>query len=174
MYQYKYHDDNQYDVNLMGSGAILNQVILAADILENDFGVGAHIWSVTSYKALYDDAREIDRYNNLNPDKKKISHLRFMVGDKPGFYLAASDYVKALPLAVAKYFPGEYAVLGTDGFGLSESRESLRDHFEVNAKHIVWTTLMNLVETGKLEKTVLTKAKKKLKINPDKVDPAAV
>lgn len=174
MYQYKYHDDNQHNVNLLGSGAILNQVILAADILEKDYGIGAHIWSVTSYKALYDDARSVDRFNNLNPDKKKTSHLRFLVGDHPGLYVAASDYVKALPNSVAKYFPGEFAVLGTDGFGLSEGRESLRDHFEVDAKHIVWTTLVNLVETGKIEKAVLSKARKKLKINPDKSDPAAV
>lgn len=174
MYQYKYHDDNQYNVNLMGSGSILNQVILAAGILEKEFGIGAHIWSVTSYKALYDDVREIDRYNNLNPDKKKTSHLRFLVGDNPGLYVAATDYVKALPLSVAKYFPGEFAVLGTDGFGLSEGRESLRDHFEVDARHIAWTTLVNLVEAGKLNKSVLTKARKKLKINPDKADPAAI
>lgn len=174
MYQYKYHDNNQYNVNLMGSGSILNQVILAAGILEKDYGIGAHIWSVTSYKALYDDVREIDRFNNLNPDKKKTSHLRFLVGDNPGLYVAATDYVKALPLSVAKYFPGEFAVLGTDGFGLSEGRESLRDHFEVDARHIAWTTLVNLVETGKLNKSVLTKARKKLKINPDKADPAAI
>lgn len=174
MYQYKYHDDNQYEINLLGSGAILNQVILAAEILEKDFGIGAHIWSVTSYKALYDDAREIDRFNNLNPDNKKISHLRFLVGDKPGIYIAASDYVKALPLSVAKYFPGEFAVLGTDGFGISEGRESLRNHFEVDAKHITWTALVNLVEAGKIDKSILTKAKKKLKINPDKSDPAAI
>lgn len=174
MYQYKYHDDNQYNVNLMGSGSILNQVILAADLLEKEFGIGAHIWSVTSYKALYDDVREIDRYNNLNPDKKKTSHLRFLVGDNPGLYVAATDYVKALPLSVSKYFPGEFAVLGTDGFGLSEGRESLRDHFEVDARHIVWTTLVNLVDSGKLDKSALTKARKKLKINPDKADPAAI
>ncbi|MEA1878663.1 MAG: pyruvate dehydrogenase (acetyl-transferring), homodimeric type, partial [Bacteroidota bacterium] len=174
MYQYRYHDDNQYNVNLMGSGSILNQVILAADMLEKEFGIGAHIWSVTSYKALYDDVREIDRYNNLNPDKKKTSHLRFLVGDNPGLYIAATDYVKALPLSIAKYFPGEFAVLGTDGFGLSEGRESLRDHFEVDAKHIAWTTLVNLVDTGKLDKSVLINARKKLKINPDKADPATI
>ncbi len=175
MYQYKYHEDNPHKVNLLGSGAILNQVILAADILEKDFGIGANIWSVTSYKALYDDARDVHRYNNLNPDKKKQSHIEFLTGtDQEGLYVAASDYVKALPLSVSKFFPGTFTALGTDGFGLSEARKELRDHFEVDARHIVWTTIRNLVDMGRVEKSVLAKAKKKLDINPDKVNPAAV
>ncbi len=174
MYQYKYHDDNQHGVNLLGSGAILNQVIVAADILEKDYGIGAHIWSVTSYKALYDDARDVERHNNLHPDKTMDSHIQFLTGGDPGMYIAASDYVKALPNSVAKYFPGEFTALGTDGFGLSEGRNELRDHFEVDARHIVWTTLHQLFKTGKVEKTLLNKAKKKLNIQPDKTNPAAV
>ena len=174
MYEYKHSDNNPLNVNLMGSGAILNQVIRAADILEKDYGISPNIWSVTSYKALYDDARDVQRYNNLNPDKKKSSHIMDLLGDNHGVFIAASDYVKALPLSVAKFIPGDFAVLGTDGFGLSEGRSSLRDHFEVDDRHIVWTTLVQLFEKGKLNKDVLDKAKKKLKIKPGKDNPAAV
>ena len=158
----------------MGSGAILNQVILAADMLEKDFGISPNIWSVTSYKALYDDARDVERHNNLNPDDKKTSHIDFLLGENKGTFIAASDYVKALPLSVANFIPGDYAVLGTDGFGLSEGRESLRDHFEVDAKHIVWTTLVQLNKKGKLGDDLLVKAKKKLKIKGGKANPASI
>jgi pyruvate dehydrogenase E1 component len=174
MYEYQHSDNNPLNVNLMGSGAILNQVIRAADILEKDYGISPNIWSVTSYKALYDDARDIQRYNNLNPDKKKTSHIMDLMGDNHGIFVAASDYVKALPLSIAKFIPGDFAVLGTDGFGLSEGRASLRDHFEVDDRHIVWTTLVQLFEKGKLNKDVLEKAKKKLKIKPGKDNPAVV
>jgi pyruvate dehydrogenase E1 component len=174
MYEYKHSDNNPLNVNLMGSGAILNQVIQAADILEKEYGISPNIWSVTSYKALYDDARDVQRYNNLNPDKKKTSHIRDLLGNNDGLYVAASDYVKALPLSVAKFMPGSFAVLGTDGFGLSEGRSSLRDYFEVDAKHIAWTTLVQLNEKGQLSKEVLSNAKKKLKIKSSKTNPAAV
>ena len=174
MYQYKYASNNTHNINLLGSGAILNQVIKASDILEKDYGIDINIWSVTSYKALYDDARSIDHHNNLNPTKRKNSHIRQLVGDEEGIYIASSDYVKALPLSVAKYFPGDFTSLGTDGFGLSEGRESLRDHFEVDARHIVWTTLVQLYDRGKLHADLLAKAKKKLKIKSGKVDPGTV
>jgi len=174
MYEYKHSDNNVLNVNLMGSGAILNQVILAADMLEKDYGISPNIWSVTSYKALYDDARDVERFNNLNPDKKKTSHIDFLLGENQGTFIAASDYVKALPLSVSNFIPGDFAVLGTDGFGLSEGRESLRDHFEVDARHIVWTTLVQLNEKGKLGNDLLAKAKKKLKIKGGKANPAAV
>jgi pyruvate dehydrogenase E1 component len=174
MYQYRYEENNIHNLNLLGSGAILNEVIKAADILKSDYDVHPNIWSVTSYKNLYDDAREVVRYNTLNTEKKKESHIRFLVGDKPGLFIAASDYVKALPLSVATYFPGQFVALGTDGFGLSEARASLRDHFEVDAKHIVWTTLVQLRDNGKIEDSVLAKARKKLGIQSDKKNPAAV
>ncbi len=174
MYQYKHSETNQFNVNLMGSGAILNQVILAADILEKEYGISPHIWSVTSYKALYDDARDVDRHNNLNPGKKETSHLGFLLGKEPGLFVAASDYVKALPLSIAKFIPGDFTVLGTDGFGLSEGRTELRDHFEVDARHIVWSSLVQLHGKGKLSADLLSKAKEKLKIRSGKNNPAAV
>lgn len=174
MYQYQYEENNIHNLNLLGSGAILNEVIKAADILKSDYDIHPNVWSVTSYKNLYDDAREVVRYNTLNNGKKKKSHIRFLVGDKAGLFIAATDYVKALPLSVATYFPGQFVALGTDGFGLSETRSALRDHFEVDARHIVWTTLVQLRDNGKIDDSVLTKARKKLEIKSDKKTPAAV
>ncbi|MFA6481974.1 MAG: pyruvate dehydrogenase (acetyl-transferring), homodimeric type [Bacteroidales bacterium] len=174
MYQYRYEENNIHNVNLLGSGAILNEVVKAADILKSDYDIHPNVWSVTSYKNLYDDAREVVRFNTLNPDKRKESHIRFLVGDKPGLFIAATDYVKAVPLSVATYFPGQYVALGTDGFGLSETRASLRDHFEVDAKHIVWTTLVRLRDNGKMDDSVLATAREKLAIKPNKKNPAAV
>ncbi len=174
MYQYRYEENNIHNLNLLGSGAILNEVIKAADILKNEYDIHPHVWSVTSYKNLYDDAREVVRYNTLNAGKKKESHIQFLLGNKPGLFVAATDYVKALPLSVATYFPGPFVALGTDGFGLSETRKSLRDHFEVDSKHIVWTTLVQLRDNGKIEDSVLAEARIRLGINSDKANPAAV
>jgi pyruvate dehydrogenase E1 component len=174
MYQFRFAEENPHNINLLGSGAILNEVIKAADILKTDYNLDANIWSVTSYKNLYDDAREVERYNMLNPEKPKESHIGFLAGDKPGLWIAASDYVKALPLSVAGYFPGTFRALGTDGFGLSEGRTSLRDHFEVDARHIVYYTLVWLYREGKIDKETVAKARKKLKIRGDKANPAAV
>jgi len=174
MYQYRYEENNIHNLNLLGSGAILNEVIKAADLLKSDYDIHPNVWSVTSYKNLYDDAREVVRYNTLNTEKKMESHIRFLVGDEPGLFVAATDYVKALPLSVATYFPGPFVALGTDGFGLSETRAALRDHFEVDAKHIVWTTLVQLRDNGKIDDSVLKEAKKKLAIRSDKNNPAAV
>jgi len=174
MYQFRYEENNVHNLNLLGSGAILNEVIKAADILKSDYDIHPNIWSVTSYKNLYDDAREVVRYNTLNSGKKKESHVRFLVGNKPGLFIAATDYVKAVPLSVATYFPGQFVALGTDGFGLSETRSSLRDHFEVDAKHIVFTTLVQLRDNGKIDDSVVSEARKKLAIGSDKLNPAAV
>lgn len=174
MYQYRYEENNIHNLNLLGSGAILNEVIKAADILKSDYDIHPNVWSVTSYKNLYDDAREVVRFNTLNTEKKKESHIRFLVGDKPGLFIAATDYVKALPLSVPTYFPGPFVALGTDGFGLSEARQALRNHFEVDSKHIVWTTLVQLHDNKKIDDSVLSGARKKLGIKSDKNNPAAV
>ena len=88
--------------------------------------------------------------------------------------MAVSDYMKALPLSVSKWFPGEFTALGTDGFGLSEHRDELRDHFEIDAKHIVWAALNSLHKEKKVDTQLLNKAKKKLEINPGKRSPAQI
>jgi len=168
MYRYKGSRNNKHALHLLGSGTILNEVINAAEILKKEFKLSADIWSVTSYKQLYDDAIEADRRRRLDPDAKIRSHIEKCMGKKEGIFIAATDYVKALPLSVSDWFPGNFTALGTDGFGLSEDREHLREHFEVNSKHIIWSALVQLTRAGKFSKTKLKEAGKKLGINKEK------
>jgi len=158
--------------NLFGSGTILNEVIKAGEILEKKYNVAADIWSVTSYKELRNDALNVERHNLLNPDKQsKVSYISKMLNGEKGVFVSATDYVKAVPDSVAKWFPKKLYTLGTDGFGRSESRESLRDFFEVDAKHIVIAALTALSDEKQITKTQLTKAFKELKIDQKKKNP---
>ncbi len=157
---------------LFGSGTILNQVLQAQEILEKDYKVAADVWSVTSYKELRRNALEIERWNMLNPDKKqKDAYITKTLSKEEGVFVAASDYVKALPDSISKWFPGTLHSLGTDGYGRSGSRKALRDFFEVDYRHVVYTTLGALVKEGRIKETVLQKAKKDLEIKPDKLNP---
>jgi len=157
---------------LFGSGTIINQVLQAQEILEKDYKVAADVWSVTSYKELRREALEVERWNMLNPDKKqKTSYITQTLSKEDGVFVAASDYVKALPDSISKWFPGTLHSLGTDGYGRSGARKALRDFFEVDYKHIVYTTLGALLKEEKIKETVLEKAKKDLEIKPDKLNP---
>jgi pyruvate dehydrogenase E1 component len=158
--------------HLMGSGTILNEVIKAAEILEKEYSVASDIWSVTSYKNLHVDAMDTDRWNMLNPDKKpKTPYIAEVTKGEKGVFISASDYVQMLGDSISSWLPGTLKTLGTFGFGRSEDRESLRDFFEVDAKHIVYATLYTLVQEGTLKADVLKKAKDNLGINPDKPNP---
>jgi len=157
---------------LFGSGTILNEVLKAQEILEKDYKVSADVWSVTSYKELRRDALEVERWNMLNPDKKqKTSYITKMLGKEEGVFVASSDYVKALPDSIAKWFPGTLYSLGTDGYGRSGSRKALRDFFEVDYRHVAYATLGALAKEGKIKDTVLKKAKMDLEIRHDKLNP---
>lgn len=158
--------------HLMGSGTILNEVRKAADILEKQFNIAADIWSVTSYKELHRDIMDTERYNRMNPTKKeKEPFVKEITKNEKGIFIAASDYVQILADSISRYLPGQFASLGTFGFGRSEGRASLRDFFEVDAKHIAYAALHTLVQDGKLKVDVLKKAVKDLKINPEKPNP---
>lgn len=174
MYKFKSSSLKKADAKaqLFGSGTILNQVLQAQEILEKDYNVSADVWSVTSYKELRNDALDVERYNMLNPDKKqKTPYITQQLEKEEGVFVASSDYVKALPDSIAKWFPRTLYSLGTDGFGRSGSRRALRDFFEVDYRHVVYATLGALVKEGKIKDTVLKKAKKDLEINPDKLNP---
>ena len=124
--------------HLLGSGALMTEVLKAKNILETDHKVATSVWSVTSYKALYDDTLHCERLNqNALPKMKQKSHLEQCLSDQKGVVVSVCDYVKALPHCIAPYIKQPFAVLGTDGFGLSESRDRLRNHFGVSAQHIV-------------------------------------
>jgi len=158
---------------LFGSGAILTEVIKAQEILESQFGVGADVWSITSYVQLYRDGFATDRWNMLHPQETpRVPYVTQCVKDAPGVFVAASDYVKALPHAIDRWLPRPLETLGTDGFGRSESRESLRDHFEVDARYVVVATLGALARAGQIDAAVVAGAIKTFDINPDKINPA--
>jgi pyruvate dehydrogenase E1 component len=158
---------------LLGSGAILNEVLKAAQTLEEKYDVAADIWSVTSYQELYRDGHAADRWNRLHPgEKPRVPWVTQCLGNSDGVIVAASDYVRALPDAIDRWMPRRLTSLGTDGFGRSEGRTSLRDFFEVDAKSIVGATLADLARDGKVEASVVQKAIKDLGINPEKPNPA--
>ena len=157
---------------LMGSGTILREVEKAAHLLEKDFKIYCDVWSVTSFSELRRESLETDRWNELNPEKKrKSSYLEKSLNKQEGPFIAATDYMKMVPEQIQKWVPGIYKTLGTDGYGRSDSRAALREHFEVDARFIVLSTLNALAEKGDIEKRDVVKAIKKYKIDPNKISP---
>ncbi len=157
---------------IFGSGAILREALQAQEILETKFNVAADVWSVTSYKELYVDGNETERWNRLHPSAKpRIPYVTRTLGDAPGVLVAASDYLKTLPNMISKWLPRRLATLGTDGFGRSEGRASLREFFEVDARFIALAVLHELFTDGKIERSVIDKAIKELRIDPEKLNP---
>jgi pyruvate dehydrogenase E1 component len=174
MYRFKASNvtNSQTKAHLMGSGAILNEVLKAQVILERDYGVSADVWSITSFKQLQIDAMDAERWNMLHPgETPHVPYIEGLLANEEGVFVAASDYVQLLPDSLAKWFPGPLTSLGTFGFGRSESRESLRDHFEVDARHIVLATLNTLLKEKKIGVEVVKQAITDLKINPEKLNP---
>ncbi len=157
---------------LFGSGTIMHCVLEAQEILERDYGVAANVWSITSYKELHRDALQVERYNRRNPEQEQHRpYVTELLDGAKGVFVAASDYMKILPDALAAYLPRPMLSLGTDGFGRSEARAELRDFFEVDARHIVFATLTALAKDGLVEKKTLLAARDDLGISPDKGDP---
>ena len=162
----------QKSVRLLGSGAILNEALKAADLLYDKYGVAAEVWSVTSYKELHKDANEVDRWNRFHPDDEpRVSHVAQCLQQKSQPVIAASDYIKALGETISCWVPGPYTVLGTDGFGRSDGREELRDFFEVDRRHITVAALAALAKQGTIASTVVSGAIKDLQIDAEKPNP---
>ncbi|HEV8383224.1 MAG TPA: pyruvate dehydrogenase (acetyl-transferring), homodimeric type [Candidatus Acidoferrales bacterium] len=173
MYRYQPSENKKAKLRaqLFGSGAILREAIQAQTLLEK-FGVAADVWSVTSYKELYRDALDAERWNRLHPaEKPRMPYVSQCLADAPGVFVAASDYLKSLPAMVSRWFPRPPALLGTDGFGRSENRAALRDFFEVDARHIAYAALVELLREKKIEASVVKKAMQEWKINPEKPNP---
>jgi pyruvate dehydrogenase E1 component len=174
MYKYRasVNKKAKLKAQLFGSGAILNEALRAQEILEQKYSVAADVWSVTSYKELYVDAIETERWNRLNPgEKPRVPYVSRCLADAQGVLVAASDYLKTLPNMIAKWMPRRLAALGTDGFGRSEGRTSLRDFFEVDAKFIVLATLHELSADGKIDAKVVDRAIEDLGIVKSKPNP---
>ena len=159
---------------LLGSGAIVNEAIKAQDILESRYGVAAQVWSVTSYKELYDDGVATSRWNMLHPAESKLSYIERCFEGSEGVFVAATDYLKTLPCSIARWLPGRVIPLGTDGFGRSDGRAELREYFEVDARFIALAALYGLSLEGKVERQVVQDAIKELGIDPEKINPLTV
>jgi pyruvate dehydrogenase E1 component len=160
-------------VELLASGALMQQANEAAALLV-DLGYAPAIWSITSYVELAREAEACERRGRLNPlEAVPVSNLGRRFGGMTQPIIAVSDYQKSLAGSIARWMPEGYTVLGTDGFGLSESRPDLRDHFEVSAKHIVQAALVALYRQGAIDKQTLQQQLAPLDINPDKTDPAS-
>ncbi len=158
--------------HLLGSGAIMNQVIEAQKILEEKYNVATDVWSVTSYNELRREALNVERENLLNPSTSpKTPYVTQCLKNEKGVFIAASDNMKVMPDSIRQWVPGPFVALGTDGFGRSESRQALRDFFEVDARHIVWATLVSLSKNKQISSNILDVALKDLKINPKKLNP---
>jgi pyruvate dehydrogenase E1 component len=159
-------------VNLFGSGAILRHVLLAQELLAAKYGIASNVWSVTSYTELRRDAHRAERWNMLHPDQApRQSYVERTLAGEEGLFIAASDYVRALPEQISRWVPGELYALGTDGMGRSETRETLRRHFEVDAESIAIATLYRLHKRGLYDGGYVAQAIKDLGVNPEKVDP---
>ena len=159
-------------VQLFGSGSILREAIAAADLLSADFKVEADIWSCTSFNQLKRDGDDVSRWNMLHPDKKpKMSHVEKCLLDTDGPVVAATDYVKLFADQIRAYVPRSYSVLGTDGFGRSDTRQALRKHFEVDRYYIAVAALNALMEDGSVSVKTVNAAIKKYGIDPNKNNP---
>ncbi len=160
-------------VKLLGSGTILLQVQKAAQILHDEFGVASQVYSVTSFNELARNGQDVERENMLNPESKQSKPYITEVLEEgfEGPTIAATDYIKNYSDQVRAFVPGSYRVLGTDGFGRSDSRANLRRHFEVDAAHIAYASLYELYKEGSIDAKALTKAAQSLDIDPAKPNP---
>ncbi|MFP4441931.1 MAG: pyruvate dehydrogenase (acetyl-transferring), homodimeric type, partial [Spirochaetia bacterium] len=160
-------------IALLGSGTLLNEALAASDRLSEEYGISADVWSVTSYKELHYDALDADRHNRLHPgEKPKTPYIRECMEEyaETGV-VAVTDYLKSVPLSVARWVPADFTALGTDGYGLSENRTSLRSYFEVDSRHITLAAVSAMERNGKVKEGTAEKAVKDLDIDPDKFNP---
>ncbi len=160
-------------VQLMGSGSILREVIAAAEILRKDYKVAADVWSVPSFNELRRDGLDVERWNRLHPTAKpRKAYVTECLEKTQGPVIASTDYIKLLADQIRQWVPNDqYKVLGTDGFGRSDSRANLRNFFEVDRHWIVVSALEALVERGEIKPSVVADAIKKFGIDPDKTNP---
>lgn len=166
---------NKHHAQLLGSGTILREVIAAAELLEKDYNVDCDIWSVTSFNELRREASDVERYNMLHPESKpRQSYVTQCLRDREGPAIAATDYIRTYAEQIRPFIPQTYTVLGTDGFGRSDTRANLREFFEVHRYYIVIATLKTLLDSGKIEAGVISTAIKQYGIDSNKPNPITV
>ena len=172
IYQYKPAESGKTQIQLFGSGPILNEALKAQKILAEKYQVAADVWSVTSYNELRRDALDVERWNRLHPaDPERKPYLQEALASAEGPIIAATDYMKVVADQIAPWLPGRMVSLGTDGFGRSENREHLRKHFENGAEAIAAAALSRLAREGKFSKSRAKAAIAELGLNPESPDP---
>ncbi|HEB27504.1 MAG TPA: pyruvate dehydrogenase (acetyl-transferring), homodimeric type [Porticoccus sp.] len=172
MYLFEEGEEAELKVQLMGAGSILNEVRAAAEILKEKYSVTADIWSLTSVNQLARDGQAADRWNMLHPEAEpQIPYITQLLNNRCGPAVVATDYIKSYTEQLRAYIPGQYRVLGTDGFGRSDSREKLRHFFEVSRYFVVIAALKSLADEGKIEKSVVSDAITDFGLDPDKTNP---
>ena len=175
MYLLKKGGRKKLKVQLLGSGAILREVIAAAELLEEDFGVAANIWSCTSFNELRREGLDTERWNMLHPEQTpKTSYVETCLKQGKGPVIAASDYIKSYADQIRNFIPGRYVVLGTDGYGRSDTRAQLRKFFEVNRCYIAVAALKALADEGDIPIAKVTQAIRQYDIDPEKPNPVTV
>lgn len=159
----------------MGAGTILREVEAAAQLLRENHGVESDVWSLTSVNELTRDGHRTERWNRMHPDQpSRKAYITAQLEGQEGPFVVSTDYMKNFSEQLRPYIPGRYYVLGTDGFGRSDTRDKLRYFFEVNRYFVVITALKALADEGKLPVTEVVDAMKKYGIDPDKADPMTV
>jgi len=174
MYQFRPADDPKAKLRaqLLASGTIVNEALKAQRLLAEKYHVAADVWSVTSYKQLYTDGHDTDRWNMLHPSETpRVPYLAKALSNVPGVIVAASDYVKAVPDSISRWCPRPMRSLGTDGFGRSDNRAALRDFFEVDHRFISLAALSTLHREGQIGLELVSQAIRELEINPEKLNP---
>jgi pyruvate dehydrogenase E1 component len=163
----------RYHVQLFGSGSIMQCVLKAQNLLAEKFGISSDVWSATSYQQLRDEALSTDWWNRLHPESKpRVPYISEVLEDVPGPIIAATDFVKTVPDFIRPWINRRYAVLGTDGFGRSDTREALRRFFEVDAESIVIAAMHALSQDGLIPARDVAKAIGELGVDPEKPNPA--
>ena len=168
---------NEPRVQLLGSGTILREVIAAAELLEKDFGVTSDIWSVPSFSEVRREGFDAERWNRLHPEAtQRVPYITGLLGDRQGPAVAATDYVREFADQVRAFMPDgmRYTVLGTDGFGRSDTRANLRSHFEVDRYWIAHAALAAVAKDGKVNAKDVSRAIKEYKLDMDKPTPMTV
>jgi pyruvate dehydrogenase E1 component len=164
-----------HKVQLMGSGTILREALAAARLLRDDFNISANVWSVTSFTELHREGLDVQHWNLHHPEEEqKISYVEQCLRDHEGPVVAASDYMKAFADQIRAFVPRRYVVLGTDGFGRSDTREALRRFFEVDREYIVVAALKALADEGAIETRMVKDAIHKYQIDTERPNPARV
>ena len=172
LYRFRAAEQGSRRVQILGSGSILHQALRAADVLAERYDVAADVWSVPSFQQLRNDALSAERWNRLHPEAEaRVPYVAQQLGQTTGPIIAATDYLKSLPDMVSRWIDRPFTILGTDGFGRSDTREALRKHFEVSPEQIAYAALHGLCLTGAADRSELVKAIGELRIDPDRTDP---